>query len=102
MKIEEELAYYEDMLEVFQDYSQNRFTHKYILTSSGFCWYLHTHTVLSLDKLKILSSLKPEKIYDYKHWFKPYVTSPRIRLIKKAIKICKTQIKLNHLNHLNQ
>jgi len=93
MTIQEELEIYQRMLKSFRKQYWNIFKIEY-LKFPGFCYYLSTKLELwNCNKLTILSSLKPIRTHSYSFWFKPYKMSPRIKLLKKAIKICKQQLK---------
>jgi hypothetical protein len=104
MTIQEELEIYQRMLKAFRKQYWRPFKSKYYRLSgfctyyglSGFCTYLilTKNGLYSLNELSILTSLKPIKTYDRGYWFKPHKMSPRIKLLKKAIKICKQQLKL--------
>ena len=58
-------------------------------TQFGFCYYfrLSQRKELRWD-CPTLFKLMPEKTYDSFHWFKPGKIRPRIKLLKKAIKLC--------------
>lgn len=108
MTIQEELEIYQRMLKAFRRQywkfwivKTNYKKRKY----SGFCTYININIwrkfdwpryCNSIEDLCILNSLKPIELYDVfpkGYWFVPYKMSPRIKLLKKAIKICKQQLK---------
>ena len=104
MTIQEELEIYQRMLKAFRKQYWRPFKYKFY-GFSGFCSYISTKMwrqfdwpkyCTGIENLSILYSLKPTDLYEMHpggYWFKPYKMSPRIKLLKKAIKICKQQLK---------
>ena len=94
MTIQEELEIYQRMLKAFRRQYWRPFKSEYY-KFTGFCGCLIYETELRrLHELTILISLKPINQYSRGYWFVPCKMSPRIKLLKKAIKICKQQLKL--------
>ena len=91
MSTKEELEFYKEAL---KDYRKSLiFGRRKFHTSGGFCYYFSCKS--SIDNLPfILESLKPKKTYATLplYWFKPGALLPRIKLLKKAIKICKKRL----------
>ena len=108
MTIQEELEIYQRMLKAFRRQywvfwiKKNNYK-KYVY--AGFCSYINTKMwrqfcwpkhYTGIEDLSILYSLKPTNLYEWGpngYWFIPFKMSPRIKLLKKAIKICKQQLK---------
>ena len=92
MTIKEELEIYQRMLKASRRQYWRPFKSEYY-GFTGFCGCLIYETELRrLHELTVLMSLKPIKTYDRGYWFKPYKMSPRIKLLKKAIKICNKKL----------
>ena len=93
MTIKEELEIYQRMLKAFRKQYWRPFKSEYY-GLSGFCTYLilTKNGLYLLKDLSILTSLKPIKTYDRSYWFEPHKMSPRIKLLKKAIKICNKKL----------
>lgn len=89
MEKEERLKLYKKML---RDYRLSFFFPKrWYKTESGFCYNLTRYSV-SLEDLSELISTKPDKNYNGGcMWFKSGKLRPRIKCLKKAIKMIKEQ-----------
>jgi len=68
-------------------------------TYDGFCHYFGCNKhIWHSTELPILNSLKPENMYNKLYWFKSGELLPRIKLLKKAIKIIKNELRKRHSN----
>ena len=77
--------------EALGDYRWSLFLPKRVFnTQSGFCYYFmrSQRKEFRWEDCPTLFKLKPNKTYDASHWFKPGKILPRIKLLKKAIKLC--------------
>ena len=100
MKTEEELEVYKKAL---KDYRKSLiFGRKKFNTKRGFCdyfFYSFSYSILNdLDDLPVLKTLTPKKRYNPLpiYWFEPGRLLPRIKLLKKAIRICQKSIHLKN------
>ena len=81
------------------DYRISKYLRRSILTENGLCYYFYAKEIITLtpegvygDGIKILPELYFYKPYDQNYWFNPGELNPRIKLLKKAIKMVKKSI----------
>jgi hypothetical protein len=93
MTLQEELKIYKQMLKAFRkQYWFGWMKHKY-WGYPGFCYYLYEQqNITDIKECSHLHLLNPTN-KEYGFWFHSYEMKPRIKLLKKAIKICNQEIR---------
>jgi len=66
------------------------YINSYELTRYGFCHYFNNKTITYICTLSILNSLRPD--HELAYWFPVGDKKSRIKLLKKAIKICEQKL----------